>query len=112
MRFRKLHVVTSLGALAAATLFTGTVLAQPTAAVSASCVSKMENKVHTLRYDEHRAGAYCTSISSSTMVRAKLNKTGGPDANSVWFTATRVWRYTGWKTCAYGCFDTYELKDR
>jgi hypothetical protein len=112
MSSRKIRVITSTVGLVAAVLTTGALLAQPTEAVSASCVSKLETIEHTLYYDDHRAGAYCTSIGSDTMVRAKLVKNGGPDAASVWFTATRVWKYTGWKTCAYGCWDTYELKDR
>lgn len=112
MSSRKLHVITLIVGLFAAVPATGTLLAQPTSAVSASCSSKLETKEHTFYYDDHRAGAYCTSIASDTMARAKLVKTGGPDAASVWFTATRVWKYTGWKTCAYGCWDTFELKDR
>lgn len=59
--------------------------------------------------DLYRAGAYCYQVGRDSKVRAWLQRDGGPDYYSVWFTGTYIWRYTNWYTCYAGCDDSYQV---
>lgn len=100
-----------LGALAAAGIvaFAGLPMTATDAqAVGGNCsASKQSRSVR--GPDLHRARAKCTSLKGDTRARARLNRSGGPDYYSSWFTTRNKYYYTSWYTCYAGCSAQVDL---
>lgn len=69
---------------------------------AASCTATKQVK-HQTGLDYYRAAVRCTSIGSSTNVRATLDRSGAVDRHSAWFTTTNKTYYTAYASCYAGC---------
>ncbi|MFI5625706.1 hypothetical protein ACIA03_19725 [Nocardioides sp. NPDC051685] len=58
---------------------------------------------HQTGLDYYRAAVRCTSIGSSSKVRATLDRSGAVDRHSAWFTTTNKTYYTNYASCYAGC---------
>ena len=84
----------------------------PADAVSANCTAWKQTKSQSGSLDANRAAASCTSIGSTTKVRATLDRSGASDYHSDWFTTTNKTYYSGWATCYAGCSARYDTASR
>lgn len=106
MRIYKTVAASSLVALILAiALF---VSAAPAKAVGGDCTSRREGNPQ-VGLDKFRAGAMCYSLQLDSRARAKLNRNGGPDYHSSWFTRLGTWHWSGWYTCYAGCSANVEI---
>jgi hypothetical protein len=103
-------ITRKLGAVVVASLMVltaGVATAAPAAATT--CSSSLHHKDIRFDLDQFRASATCSHISANRKVRAKLERSGGPDYHSQWFTALNTRYYTNWYTCYAGCTSGYEV---
>lgn len=88
--------------------------ATPAAAIAANCKGWKETIERNWTLDDHRAAAFCYSMDADTRVRAKLDRTAGPDYFSTWLynTTVNTTVYTGWYTCYQGCVARLDITSR
>lgn len=103
--------VVSMMAVFAVALATLAIVVVSATATSASCNADRQ-KDEVWGPDTYRAKAFCDQIGSGTKVRAKLQRDGGVDWHSDWFTRTYTSNYTGWATCPLGCRALYDPAPR
>lgn len=80
----------------------------PANAVGGNCSATRQMR-EVVGPNEYRSRASCSSLQGDTRARAQLNRDGGPDYFSSWFTRLNTYYYTGYYSCYSGCSATYQI---